>query len=194
MKKSPKTKPKTTTKSIFSHEDYNSKDGMLTSVWGPIFWFFLHTMSFNYPNNPTLETKKQYRDFILSLQHILPCRYCRENLTLNFKKLPLTMNEMKNRETFSRYIYNLHEVVNTMLKKKSNLSYEDVRDRFEIFRAKCIVEKKKSCKKSKKHTGCVKPFYGKKSKCILKIVPYDKKEESVQIHKRCRLKKIENEL
>ena len=194
MKKSPKTKPKTTTKSIFSHEDYNSKDGMLTSVWGPIFWFFLHTMSFNYPNNPTLETKKQYRDFILSLQHILPCRYCRENLTLNFKKLPLTMNEMKNRETFSRYIYNLHEVVNTILKKKSNLSYEDVRDRFEIFRAKCIVEKKKSCKKSKKHTGCVKPFYGKKSKCILKIVPYDKKEESVQIHKRCRLKKIENEL
>ena len=194
MKKSPKTKPKTTTKSIFSHEDYNSKDGMLTSVWGPIFWFFLHTMSFNYPNNPTLETKKQYRDFILSLQHILPCRYCRENLTLNFKKLPLTMNEMKNRETFSRYIYNLHEVVNTMLKKKSNLSYEDVRDRFEIFRAKCIVEKKKSCKKSKKHTGCVKPFYGKKSKCILKIVPYDKKEESIQIHKTCKLKKIENEL
>ena len=101
---------------------------------------------------------------------------------------------MKNRETFSRYIYNLHEVVNTMLKKKSNLSYEDVRDRFEIFRAKCIVEKKKSCKKSKKHTGCVKPFYGKKSKCILKIVPYDKKEESIQIHKTCKLKKIENEL
>ena len=187
-KKSLKLKPKNN--SIFSHEDYNSKDGMLTSVWGPIFWFFLHTMSFNYPNNPSIETKKQYRDFILSLQYILPCKYCRDNLVLNFKKLPITMDEMKNRETFSRYIYNLHEVVNKMLKKKSNLTYEDVRDRFEIFRSKCIVEKRKSCKKSKKHSGCVKPYYGKKSKCILKIVPYDKKEESIQIHKRCKLKKI----
>jgi hypothetical protein len=195
IKKSPKLKPKNN--SIFSHEDYNSKDGMLTSVWGPIFWFFLHTMSFNYPNNPSIETKKQYRDFIISLQYILPCKYCRDNLALNFKKLPITMDEMKNRETFSRYVYNLHEVVNKMLKKKSNLTYEDVRDRFEIFRSKCIVEKRKkksSCKKSKKHSGCVKPYYGKKSKCILKIVPYDKKEESIQIHKRCKLKKIENEL
>ena len=194
-KKSIKLKPKNN--SIFSHEDYNSKDGMLTSVWGPIFWFFLHTMSFNYPNNPNIETKKQYRDFIISLQYILPCKFCRDNLTLNLKKLPITMDEMKNRETFSRYVYNLHELINKMLKKKSNLTYEDVRDRFEIFRSKCIVEKRKTkspCKKSKKHSGCVKPFYGKKSKCILKIVPYDKKEKSIQIHKRCKLKKVESEL
>ena len=190
MKKSPKSKPK----SIFSHKDYNSNDGMLTSVWGPIFWFFLHTMSFNYPTNPTPENKKYYRNFILSLQYILPCKYCRDNLELNFKKLPITMNDMKNRETFSRYVYNLHELINKMLHKKSNLSYEDVRDRFETFRSKCIVENKKSCKKSKKHNGCVQSFYGKKSKCILKIVPYDKKEETVQIHKKCKLKRIENML
>ena len=99
---------------------------------------------------------------------------------------------MKNRETFSRYVYDLHEVINTMLNKKSHLSYEDVRERFETFRAKCIEEKPKkstSCKKKKSHSGCVKPFYGKKSKCILKIVPHDKKIETVQIHKSCKLKR-----
>ena len=187
MKKSPK-------KSIYTHQDYNSNDGMLTSVWGPIFWFFLHTMSFNYPVNPTLENKKEYMNFILSLQHILPCKYCRDNLNANFKKLPITMDRMKNRETFSRYVYELHEVVNKMLKKKSNLSYDDVRDRFETFRSKCIVDKKpkKSCKKSKKkHSGCIEPFYGKKSKCIMKIVPFDTKEDTLQIHRNCKLKKIE---
>ena len=26
---------------------------MLTAVWGPGMWFYLHTMSFNYPLNPT---------------------------------------------------------------------------------------------------------------------------------------------
>jgi hypothetical protein len=147
-------------------------------------------MSFNYPVKPTEENKKHYREFVLSLKDILPCKYCRDNFKLNIKKLPLTMDKMKNRETFSRYIYDLHELINTMLNKKSHLSYEDVRERFETFRAKCIEEKPKktSCKK-KKHSGCVKPFYGKKSKCILKIVPHDKKIDTVQIHKSCKLKR-----
>ena len=193
MRRTPrKTSRRHKSSTVFSHEDYNSGDGMLTSVWGPVFWFFLHTMSFNYPVKPTEENKKYYRDFILSLRHILPCKYCRDNFALNIKKLPLTMDKMKNRETFSRYVYDLHEVINTMLNKKSHLSYEDVRDRFETFRAKCIEEKPKkstSCKKKKSHSGCVKPFYGKKSKCILKIVPHDKKIETVQIHKSCKLKR-----
>ena len=40
---------------IFSSEDYKSSNGMLTSVWGPPMWHSLHTISFNYPVNPTLK-------------------------------------------------------------------------------------------------------------------------------------------
>ena len=39
--------------SIYTNDDYNSNDGMLTSIWGPGMWHYLHTMSFNYPVNPT---------------------------------------------------------------------------------------------------------------------------------------------
>ena len=82
--------------------------------------------------------KKQYRDFILSLQHVLPCGHCRKNLTKNLKRHPLTMRDMKNRETFSRWLYDFHEVVNIRcLHKKSNLTYEQVRDRYEHFRSRC---------------------------------------------------------
>ena len=182
-------------KPVYSREEYNSGDGMLTSIWGPGMWHFLHTMSFNYPVHPTLENKKHYRDFILSLQNILPCKYCRINLEKNFKILPLKMENMKNRDSFSRYVYNLHETVNQMLNKKSGLSYEDVRDRYEGFRSRCILEKEKKCsrsplkKGSPKHKGCTKPFYGKKSKCIMKIVPHDTKCETFQISKKCVLKK-----
>ena len=70
----------------FSKKDYVSSDGFLTSVWGPMLWSYLHTMSFNYPNEPTAENKKHYRDFIINLQYTLPCKYCRMNLTNNFKK------------------------------------------------------------------------------------------------------------
>ena len=73
-------KPK---KCIFNKSDFESSDGMLTYVWGPSLWHFLHTMSFNYPVKPTCQDKKEYMRFIKSLRYILPCRYCRENLTRN---------------------------------------------------------------------------------------------------------------
>lgn len=124
----------------FKKRDYDSGDGMLTSVWGPSMWHFLHTTSFNYPVSPTPQDKSHYRNFILNLQHILPCKYCRINLHNNFKTFPLQMCHMKNRDTFSRYVYRLHEIVNKMLGKISKLSYCDVRERYENFRSRCTID------------------------------------------------------
>jgi hypothetical protein len=186
-----------TMKQVYSKKEYNSGDGMLTTVWGPGIWHYLHTMSFNYPVEPTNEQKMHYRDFILNLQHVLPCKYCRMNLTTNFKQMPLTMEVMKNRDSFSRYIYELHELVNKMLKKKSNLKFCDVRERYEHFRSRCTDEKPKLFKmeelqslnkktgEKEKEKGCTEPLYGKKSKCIIKIVPQDEKVETFQMDDKC---------
>ena len=65
------------TRRVFSKRDLESGDGMLTTVWGPPMWHFLHTMSFNYPAVPSDEQKQLYREFMLSLPNVLPCRYCR---------------------------------------------------------------------------------------------------------------------
>jgi len=174
---------KTRKVSVYSDENYNSKNGFMTSVWGPCIWLFLHTMSFNYPNKPTVEDKHHYRDFVLQLQHILPCGKCRTNLTKNLKKLPLTDEHLENRDSFSRYIYTLHEVVNKMLKKVSHLTYDQVRDRFENFRAQCS---KKTKHIPKSHKGCTEPITGHvKSKCILKIVPKTEKCDTLNISKKC---------
>lgn len=176
---------------VFKKGDFYSGDGFLTTVWGPSMWHSLHTISFNYPVNPTEEQKRQYRNYILSLQNILPCGACRKNLKTNFRHLPLKMSNMKSRDTFSRYIYNLHELVNKMLKKKSNLTYCDVRERYEHFRARCVDEKPKVFKYSeiktrkKKEKGCTEPLYGKKARCILNIVPQNEKGQSIQIDKKC---------
>ena len=178
-------------KRVFTKKDYNAGDGMLTSVWGPPMWHYLHTMSFNYPVNPTPEDKKHYREFVLNLQYVLPCKYCRMNLKTNLKTMPLNMSHMASRDTFSRYIYNLHELVNKLLKKKSNLSYCDVRERYEHFRSRCTEEKPKLFKVLKTKTlkkiekGCTEPLYGKKSKCVLNIVPQDDKINTIQIDEQC---------
>lgn len=131
-------------KRVFTKKDFLSGDGMLTPVWGPSLWHFLHTMSFNYPVKPSKEDKKNYREYVISLQYILPCRFCRENLTKNFKLFPITESVMKNRDNFSRYIYELHEMINKMLGKKSGLTYCDVRERYEHFRARCSDDIPKS--------------------------------------------------
>ena len=101
-------------KRVFKKSDYTSGDGMITATWGPPMWHYLHTMSFNYPVNPTAEDKKYYRDFIINLQYVLPCKYCRINLKTNLKQMPITSAVMANRESFSRYVYELHELVNKM--------------------------------------------------------------------------------
>ena len=186
-----KEKSRTIKKRVFSKKDYSSGDGMLTNVWGPSMWHYLHTLSFNYPISPTKDDKEHYLNFIKSLQYTLPCKYCRSNLVTNFKSLPLTMKEMKNRDTFSRYIYNLHEHINRMLKKKSGLTYCDVRERYEHFRARCTSEKPKIFKviknktRKKKEKGCTESLYGKKSRCIIKIVPDTQKSTSFQMDKKC---------
>ena len=194
MNKSKKTKKikKINKKSrVFSKKEYSSGDGMLTSVWGPSMWHYLHVISFNYPINPNKLQKNKYKQFLLNLQYTLPCKYCRINLKNNFKKFPLKNEIFENRDKFSRYIYNLHELINKMSGKKSNLSYCDIRDRYEQFRSRCVIENPKIFKykenfnKTKKEKGCVTPLYGKKSKCVINIVPQEKKCNTFNIDKKC---------
>jgi hypothetical protein len=184
-------------KPTFNNDDYMSGDGMLTTIWGPAMWHFLHTMSFNYPVEPSAKQKKQYKQFILSLRNVLPCRYCRENLSKNLKQLNFSNKHMKDRATFSRFVYDLHELVNKMLGKTSGLSYCDVRERYEHFRSRCVLDTdadmdkiEELLKKKKEEPGCTEPLYGKKSKCLIKIVPQDVKCETFEIDEKCVKKRI----
>ena len=184
---------KNRTKKVFTKKNYMSGDGMLTTVWGPSMWHYLHTMSFNYPVKPSPEDKKYYKQFILNLQYTLPCKYCRINLKNNLKYHPLKDCHLKDRDSFSRYIYKLHETINKMLKKKSNLSYCEVRERYEHFRSRCTDDKeiiKQETKlfkfnKTKKEKGCTEPLYGKKAKCVINIVPQEEKIKTINIDSKC---------
>ena len=207
MKRTKKRKRvrKNKTKKVYDKDDFASGDGMLTSVWGPSLWHYLHTMSFNYPVKPTKKEKKHYRQFVMNLRNVLPCKYCRMNLRKNLKDLPLRTKDLNNRHTFSLWMYKLHEHINKMLGKKSGLTFEKVRERYEHFRSRCTIDidkktnmikikpvrakKTRKNKKKKKEKGCIEPLYGKKSKCVIKIVPKDKKVPTFQMDDRCKKKR-----
>ena len=184
------TKKNQKKKYTFTRKEYMSSDGMMTSIWGPAMWHALHTISFDYPVHPTNEEKKHYKEFIESLKYVLPCKYCRLNLTNNLKIYPIRECHMKNRDTFSRYVYSLHEIINKMLGKKSGLSYCDVRETYEHFRSRCTQsDGKKLFKFNKtrknKEKGCTTPLYGKNAKCVIKIIPEEEKEPSFSVDNRC---------
>ena len=204
IKKYTKRKNKKT-KRVYSKNDFKSGDGMITAVWGPSLWHYLHVMSFNYPVHPTSKDKKNYKKFIYSLKKVLPCKYCRINMKKNLKAVPLNKKALASRDGFSRWMYNLHEHINKMLGKKSGLTYCKVRERYEHFRARCTLdiklfngntktEKKKKSKKNKtkkkKEKGCTEPLYGKKSKCLIRIVPKENREKTLTIDKKCIKKRI----
>ena len=81
-----------------------------------------------------------------------------------------------------------------MLKKKSGLTYCDVRERYEHFRARCNTKKNHNklfkFKKTRKEKGCTEPLYGKKARCVIKIIPQEKKCKTMQIDKQCIKKKL----
>ena len=84
--------------------------------WGPSGWKFLHAITFAYPTVPTLKTKKRYMNFFRTLKYVLPCPLCSAEYAKNVKSLSL--KNMRNKETLSRWLVGIHNRVNFKLGKK----------------------------------------------------------------------------
>jgi hypothetical protein len=133
----------------------NKNNGLITKVWGSAGWTFNHCVTFGYPIDPTEEQKKQYKQYFTSLGDVLPCKYCRES----YKKFitegesALTDNVLENRKTLTMWFYRVHNTVNNKLDVEYDVSYEDVVNRYESFRAKCSISRTEPNVK-----GCVTPL------------------------------------
>ena len=176
----------------YTKKDYNSGDGMLTYIWGPALWHFLHTISFNYPVNPSEEDKDNYYDFLISLGKILPCKYCRDNYKNNLNNIKFNEHDFDTRDNFSKMIFDLHNEVNKVLYKKSKVNYDNTKWKYEHFRARCSLEdlrekKKEKGKEKEKEKGCVEPLNKiPKHKCKIEIIPLNDQntnEESICFNK-----------
>ena len=163
----------------YSKKDYESADGMLTKIWGPMAWTLLHTISFNYPVKPTREDKRAYKQYFLSFGDVLPCRFCRDNFAVNIQRAGFSDKVFASRDSLSRFVYKLHNTVNQMLGKDVKITYAEVRDRYEMFRARCGTT-------PTTHThlerSCSDPLVGERSKCVIQIVPQSHKIDGFQVH------------
>ena len=82
-------------------------------IWGPHAWKFLHMIALAYPNEPTEDQKKHYKDFYELLKFILPCSICANHFKENIENdLPITNEVLKNKDSFVKWSIDLHNLVN----------------------------------------------------------------------------------
>ena len=86
------------------------------NIWGPHYWFFLHTISMTYPNRPNSVTKKKYYELIHNMPTFIPV----EKMSSDFSKLldlyPITPY-LDTRESVIRWIWFIHNKINSKLDK-----------------------------------------------------------------------------
>jgi hypothetical protein len=158
-------------------DPYDSDMGFSTRVWTVPTWLLLGCIGRNYPLHPTEDQKQDYETFLLSLGKVLPCGACRENFSNNLAAAGWDpKKDLADRQSFSRFINNLHNTVNRMLGKRINVSYEQHRDTFEAFRAKCTS--------ATEHEGGCHGDRGPndpRPSCIIQIIP---EQDAVAVRRR----------
>jgi hypothetical protein len=119
--------------------DKNASNGILTKIFGPPLWEALHCITFGYPLEPTDEQKREYKSHFTTLQYVLPCIFCRRSYAeyISTEPTKLTDEVMTNRETLTKWLYLLHERVNSKLGVRYGVTFEQVKDKYESYRAKC---------------------------------------------------------
>jgi len=86
------------------------------SIWGPQYWFMLHTMAFHYPLHPTSIQKKIYHRFIHNLHEFLPNRTIANTFQHILVENPVSPY-LDCRADFIRWMHHLHNVLNKRLDK-----------------------------------------------------------------------------
>jgi len=84
------------------------------TIWGPHYWFFLHTIAITYPLHPNEVTKKKYYDFIQSLPLFLPVSEIGDSFNKFIDKYPVTPY-LDSRESFVRWMHFIHNKINRAL-------------------------------------------------------------------------------
>lgn len=116
-----------------------ANNGMITKIWGSAGWLFNHTVTFGFPLQPTDQQREDYLAYFRLLGEVLPCGYCRDSYR-RFIEEPdtrLDRRVVENRETLTRWFYQIHEKVNRKLGLRYLITFADVVRRYESFRARC---------------------------------------------------------
>jgi len=86
------------------------------NVWGPHYWFFLHTVAHSYPTNPNEVTKRKYYDLITNMPLFIPNVEMGNKFSNMLDKYPIAPY-LDNKDSFIRWVHFIHNKFNYLLGK-----------------------------------------------------------------------------
>jgi hypothetical protein len=101
---------------------------MDSTIWGPHYWFVLHTIAFNYPVHPTSITKKIHHRLIYNLHEFMPNKTIATTFEKLLKKYPVTPY-LDTKADFIKWMHFIHNKINERLDKPP-ISLADHYDEF----------------------------------------------------------------
>jgi len=83
-------------------------------IWGPHFWFVLHTIAITYPYTPNEVTKKKYYDFIQNLPLMIPVDEIGNTFSQFLDRYPVTPY-LDSRQSFTKWMHFIHNKINSAM-------------------------------------------------------------------------------
>jgi hypothetical protein len=109
-----------------------------SEIWGPHYWFVLHTITLTYPKNPSETIKKKYYKFIQDLPFFLPDEKISNNFSKLLNKYPVSPY-LDSKEAFIKWVHFIHNIINKKLNKKTINMSEFLIEYYENYKPKELI-------------------------------------------------------
>jgi len=118
------------------------------NIWGPHYWFFLHTAALSYPVTPNDTIKKKYYDFMHNFPLFIPDQKMAASFSDLLDTYPVSPY-LDSKDSIVRWTHFIHNKINKKLEKDQislGKFYADYYKQYET-----ITEKQITQIKTKKH-------------------------------------------
>tara|TARA_B100000530_G_C15874153_1_gene454671 strand:+ start:300 stop:731 length:432 start_codon:yes stop_codon:yes gene_type:complete len=108
-------------------------------VWGPHYWFVLHTIANTYPLSPNDVTKKKYYDFIQNLPLLLPIQEIGNSFAKYLDKYPVTPY-LDSRPSFMKWMHFIHNKINVSIGEPELSQEESMAQYYDEYKPKVVKD------------------------------------------------------
>ena len=117
-------------------------------IWGPHYWFVLHTIALTYPERPNDVIKKKYYDFIQNLPLFLPVPSISNYFVTFLDKYPVTPY-LDSRSSFIKWMHFIHNQINLAVGTKQISLEESLRLYDEQYTPPAVVNQEQRTRREK---------------------------------------------
>ena len=118
------------------------------NIWGPHYWFVLHTIALSYPLQANESTKKKYYDLITNLPLFIPVPDIGNVFSRFLDAYPVTPY-LDSRESFTKWMHFIHNKINIYLGKPEISYYDALNNYYENYKLKEVKKNEERKNKQK---------------------------------------------